>query len=180
LFAQAVSQLLARAFYAIYDTKTPVTIGIMSIVINTVLSILSVQVLHLPVWSLALSTTIASVFNILALLFYLDKKIGGFDSVALMYAPFKMFLAAFAMGVMLYVPLKLLDQLVFDTTRTVGLLLLTGVAGSIGMLTYLFLSWVLAVDQVGVFLHFITKLTKKMPYIFEPAQEAVNSELREL
>ena len=35
LFAQAAVHVLARGFYALYDTKTPVFVGVISIAINT-------------------------------------------------------------------------------------------------------------------------------------------------
>ena len=38
LFAQGLSPLLARAFYARQDTKTPVIIGVATMVINAVLA----------------------------------------------------------------------------------------------------------------------------------------------
>jgi putative peptidoglycan lipid II flippase len=79
LFAQAIVHLLSRAFFALHDSKTPVIIAVISIVTNTVLSIMFVFVYKLPLWSLALSTSIASTLNALLLLLFLDKRIGGFD-----------------------------------------------------------------------------------------------------
>lgn len=148
LFAQSASHVLARGFYALYDTKTPVAISIVAITTNTVLSILFIQNLKLPIWSLGLSTSIASFVNAGLLLVYLDKRVKHFSRRDFFLPPIKMAIAAIVTGVALYVPLKLLDQLVFDTTRVFGLLLLTGVSTTIGLATYLTLCWVMGVGEV--------------------------------
>lgn len=174
LFAQAIIHILARGFYALYDTKTPVRIGIITVIINSLLSAVFVLLMHLPVWSLGLSTSIASIINAAALLYLLDQRITALISRTLTVPAIKMAIAAGVTGVALYIPLKLLDQLVFDTTRTFGLLFLTGVSASLGLMTYFFLSWVLGVTQVYSILRFTRKITALRGFSIEPAQEVVN------
>lgn len=174
LFAQAIVQVLARGFYALYDSKTPVLVGVLSIATNSVLSIVFVQFMKLPVWSLGLSTSIASLLNMVALLFLLDRKVGKFPRMDLLVPPLKMFLASLITGFALFFPLKLFDQLVFDTTRTFGLILLTGVSGTAGLSTYLFLTWVMGVGEVHSFINLISKIRKPRAILLEPASEVVN------
>lgn len=174
LSAQAIVQVLARGFYALYDSKTPVIIGILSIATNSILSIVFVQFMKLPVWSLGLSTSIASLFNMSALLFLLDRRIHKFPRAELLVPPLKMFVASVITGFALFFPLKLFDQLVFDTTRTFGLILLTGVSGTAGLLTYLFLTWVMGVGEVHSFIALISKIRKPRAILLEPAGEVVN------
>jgi putative peptidoglycan lipid II flippase len=178
LFAQSISHVLARGFYALYDSKTPVTVGIIAILINTILSIIFKQGMKLPIWSLGLSTSIASFVNAGLLLVLLDRRVKGFPRWDLLGPPIKMAIAAGITGVALYIPLKLLDQLVFDTTRVFGLLLLTGVSGSIGLATYLFLSWVMGVGEVRFFLSLLRRV-KKLRILFEPASEVVNGGIQD-
>lgn len=170
LAAQAAIHVLARGFYALYDTRTPVAAGIVGIIINTVLSILFVVFWKLPIWSLGLSTSIASIVNAAVLLVCLDKKVKGFPRSAFLMPPIKMLLATMATGIALYVPLKLLDQLVFDTTRTMGLLFLTGISGAIGVTTYLFLSWVLGVGEVKSFLTLLARVRRPKAVLIEPEE----------
>lgn len=173
LFAQSISHVLARGFYALYDSKTPVMIGIVAIAINAILSIIFIRWMHLPIWSLGLSTSIASFINAGFLLWFLDRRVGRFHRWNLFGPAIKMAIAAVITGVALYIPLKLLDQLVFDTTRVLGLILLTGVSGSIGLATYLFLSWVMGVGEVRFFFSLLERV-KKLRVLFEPAGEVVN------
>lgn len=176
LCAQAISNVLIRAFYALYNSKTPVIVNSISVGVNTVLSFVFILVLHLPIWSLGLSTSIASFINMGIMIILLRKSIGGFRG-ALVYPIVKMLLAATITGVMLYIPLKLLDQLVFDTTRTFGLILLTGVTGSIGVATYVFLSWVLGVGEVSSFLRLLKKVKQVRSILLEPADEVTGTDL---
>lgn len=174
LFAQALIHILARGFYALYDSKTPVRVGIVTVLINSFLSVLFILVFRLPVWSLGLSTSVASIINAGALLYLLNKRIEGLVSRALVDPAVKMVVAAGVTGVALYIPLKLLDKLVFDTTRTFGLIFLTGVSASLGLMTYFFLSWVLGVDQVYSLIRITRKIGVLRGFFIEPAQEVVN------
>ncbi len=166
LFAQSIVHVLARAFYALYDNKTPVAIGVVSILINTVLSIVFILGLHWPVWALGISASVASIVNAFVLLFLLHRRVHLFSLSELLVGPAKMIVASVITGVALYIPLKLLDQLVFDTTRTFGLILLTGVTGFVGLLTYMFFSWVMGVGEVRSFFHLLSRVRRRM--IFEP------------
>ncbi|MEK7577307.1 MAG: murein biosynthesis integral membrane protein MurJ [Patescibacteria group bacterium] len=175
LFAQAIVQVLARAFYALYDSKTPVMIGIASVLVNSLLSILFVMYYKWPVWSLGVSASVASIVNALLLLYYLNRHVKGFISKMLLVPSLKMVLAALVTGVALYIPIKLLDQLVFDTTRTFGLLLLTGLTAFVGFSTYVFLSWVMGVEQVQSLLRLVRRVGNVRGMFLEPVQEVVSS-----
>lgn len=174
MFAQAITHVLARGFYALYDSKTPVMVGVATVVLNSVLSAVFILGFHLPIWSLGLSTSIASIVHACILFLMLQRKVGGFFSRSFLLPPLKMAGAALVTGAALYVPLKLLDQLVFDTTRTMGLILLTGITGSIGLMTYLFLSWVLDVGEAKRLFRFTKRIQNIRGFFLEPAQEVVN------
>lgn len=176
LFAQSQVHLLVRGFYALHDSKTPVIIGALSVVLNTILSVILVVYLHLEVWSLGLATSIASIVQIILLLYYLDKRVGIFNKYELLFPSVKIFLAGGVTGVALYIPIKLLDQLVFDTTKTFNLLILTSIATIAGLSVYLFLSWFLEIPQVTV----LSKILKKAKEFrkgvtIDTTQEVVNS-----
>ncbi len=174
LFAQALIHILARTFYALHDSKTPVVIGGISVVINTVLSILFIQFFHLPIWSLGLSTSIASIINALFLLIFLDGKVGGFNKKDLFIPIVKIFLAGLVSGFALYIPIKLLDKLVFDTTRTFSLLILTSISATIGLGVYFIFAWFLEIPEFSI-LYKILKRAEKLKGIFiETSQEVVN------
>lgn len=160
LTAQAVVLLLIRGFYALKDVKTPVVISVLTVAINIILSVFFVQILALEVWSLGLSYAIVSNLSLFLLLYFLGRRVGGFNFQGLAIPAVKMVLAAVVSAVALYIPIKALDQLVFDTTRTVNLIFLTGIASTFGLSVYLLLVWLMRVKELGTFGNLIKKAYK--------------------
>lgn len=158
IFAQSANYLLSRAFYALKDTKTPVAINLITIVLNVCMSIYFVTKLQLGVWSIALAYTITSILDMVLYLYFLDKKVKGFDREKLIKPFVKTSFSALIMGIFLYIPLKLLDTYIFDTTKTIDLLIVTGIAGTIGMTVYLILTKLFRVEEIDLFYKVLIKL----------------------
>lgn len=174
LAAQAAVHLFARAYYALYDSMTPVTIAVGSILINAALSVFFVVGLRIPVWSLGLSTSIASSLHAVTLFFFLDKRLASFPKGELFVPMARMALAAIIAGISMYFPLKILDQLVFDTTRTFGLVLLTSTTTIIGLSVYFFLTWAMGVAEVRAFFSMVRRVRTVPTVLLEPAREVIN------
>lgn len=173
--AQAVMLLLARSFYAIRDSFTPVKVTIFTTSLNVILSVTFILVLKLSIIWLALAYSTANITAALLLLFILDRKVN-FDKRQLLLPIVKMLFISAATAVALYIPMKLLDQLVFDTTRTIGLLLLTGVAGVVGMSVYIFLSWLLNVREVYIFYGLAKRVARLPSKLTSPAPTSIDAQ----
>ena len=158
LTAQSLSLLLIRGFYALKDTKTPVIASIVTVGINIVLSYLFVTVFHWEVWSLGLAYSIATNLSFVMLLYFLSRKVGGFDLSDVFVPAGKVLFAATIAAISLYMPIKALDKLVFDTTKTVNLLILTGIASTIGLTIYGVLVWSMKVKELYTFGNLVKKL----------------------
>ncbi len=158
LTAQAVVLLLVRGFYALKDTRTPVIVSVVSVAVNIFLSVLFVQVWHLEVWSLGLGFSVATNMSVLLLLWFLNQKVGGFNRKRLVIPALKMLLASAVAALALYIPIKALDQLVFDTTRTINLIALTGIASVFGISIYLLLVWLLRVQEVYAYVNLLKRV----------------------
>lgn len=165
LSAQSVIQLLVRSFYALKDTKTPVVVSFITVFGNISLSMLFIKVMHLQVWSLGVSYSVATVISFFLLLFFLNRKVGGFEEKDLLFPAAKMVFASFVAAIALYIPMKALDQLIFDTTKTVNLLLLTGVASIIGIGIYLLLVWIFKVKELYAYGSLLKKLSRLSPRV---------------
>lgn len=74
LFWYAGVKLVVSAFYSLKDTKTPVRIAVYAMVLNIVLNLILMR--FLEVGGLALATAITSLFNLVLLVFMLEKRIG--------------------------------------------------------------------------------------------------------
>lgn len=158
IFAQGLIYLVSRGFYALHDTRSPLIIGTVTTIFMIALGGLFVFIRHYGVESIAIAFSIASIANVIIMLAYLSHKVGGFKTQDFLYPVIKIFMASILTGFALYFPIKLLDQLVVDTTRTVGLLLLTGISSLAGLSFYLFLTWLLNVKEAYIFLSLFRKL----------------------
>lgn len=161
IFAQSINYLFSRAFYALKDTLTPLLISIVTAVINMGLSALFVLGLHLEVWSIALAYSVTSILNAGIQFFFLNKKVNGFKFEGIIIPFTKMSFSTIFMGIALWIPMRLLDQFVFDTTKTIYLLILTAIAGISGIITYFFLTKLFRVEEVELFYKLIRKIKPK-------------------
>ncbi len=158
LAAQAVSLLLVRGFYAIKDTKTPVVVSLIVVFVNIVLIYYFITILRLDVWGIGLANSIAAILSGVLLFSGLHFKIGKFNlrSVVLPFA--KMLMATIIMGMALYIPIKLLDQVIFDTTKTINLLILTGLSSVFAISVYFVLVWFLKVQELETYIELLKRI----------------------
>jgi putative peptidoglycan lipid II flippase len=158
IFTQALITLVLRAFYALHDTKNPLIIGGTATAILIGIAYSFITMWHMGVQSLGLAFSIASLFQLVTLFLLLEKKVGGFSKSTLIIPWLKIFISSFLMAFALYIPIKLLDQLVFDTTRTINLIILTGISSSLGLLLYLFLTWFFDVKEAQAYVLMFKKV----------------------
>jgi putative peptidoglycan lipid II flippase len=87
LVAFSTVNILARAFYALGDTKTPMQVSIACLLVNLVLSLILVGPLRQG--GLGIANTITSVFNVTLLTFALRKKLKTLEmeSLSATFAP---------------------------------------------------------------------------------------------
>jgi len=106
------------------------------------------------------------------MLIALDKKIS-LPKMEMFISITKIIIAALVTGIALYIPIKLLDQLVFDTTRTINLLILTGIASVIGFSAYLFFTWLLDIEEFNYLISAVKRFTFRNK-IFKQIKELIN------
>ncbi|MDP3758413.1 MAG: lipid II flippase MurJ, partial [Candidatus Daviesbacteria bacterium] len=160
LTAQAVSLLLVRGFYALKDTKTPVMVSLIVVVLNIILSVYLIVVLKRDVWSIGLANSISAIVSAVLLFWMLHFKVGKFNLRAVLNPFLKMLMATMIMGVALYVPIKFLDQVIFDTTRTINLLVLTGISSVFALSVYVLLVRFLKVRELETYVELFKKFGK--------------------
>lgn len=158
--ANALSALLARSFYAFKDSKTPLIVTAVSVAFNIFMSYTLILKNHLPIYYLAFSFSAASIIGVIIMTIMLNKKID-LPKIEIIISFLKISISTIVMGVALYVPIKLLDQLVFDTTRTINLLILTGIASSLGIVSYIFFTWLFDIKEAYYILAVLKKFKQK-------------------
>jgi putative peptidoglycan lipid II flippase len=96
LWAIAGVRILAPAFYAIQDTKTPVKIAVVSLLGNAALSLILMG--PLKHGGLALANSLASMVNFLLLFVWLRKRIGEIHWAKILNSLFQVGVASTVMG----------------------------------------------------------------------------------
>ncbi|HTG00550.1 MAG TPA: murein biosynthesis integral membrane protein MurJ [Nitrospirota bacterium] len=98
LWAMAGVRIVAQAYYSLQDTRTPVKIAVIALVVNILLSSLFVFWTPLAHGGLALATSLAATLNIVLLTWNLRRKIGRIDGARIMKSLLKIVPASIAMG----------------------------------------------------------------------------------
>lgn len=158
IFSQAMIQLLVRSFYALHNTKTPFFVGGFSVILNVSLAIFLTFKLGWGILGLAAATSISSLAHAFLLFGFLAKEIPDLVKKDIIYNWLKMAIATFFTAVFLWLPMRLLDKLILDTSLTINLLILTIVASLVGFFVYLLFSLILKIPEVFVFTKLIRRL----------------------
>ncbi|MBI5554816.1 MAG: murein biosynthesis integral membrane protein MurJ, partial [Elusimicrobia bacterium] len=96
----AGARVAAMAFYALQDTKTPIKIAIVAMMLNAILNIILMQFMR--VGGLALATSLSAVFNMGALLYILRQRLGALGARQIWVSMQKSIIAALIMGLACY------------------------------------------------------------------------------
>jgi putative peptidoglycan lipid II flippase len=106
LVGHSVVEVLARAFYAMHDTKTPVLVGVAAMSLNVVFSVaftaLFVRLDWAPHGGLALANTLATALEMIGLLWIMRRRLAGLQGRSLLQAAGQGGLATAALGLALY------------------------------------------------------------------------------
>ena len=174
IFSQSIIQVLVRGFYALRNTKTPLLIGAFGVAINVFLSVLLTLRLGFGVLGLAAATSIASFIHAVLLFVFLDRKVRGFERKSVFIPLFKMSLATLVTAVFLWIPMRVLDRYILDTTRTINLIILTILASSIGLGVYILCSLIFKIGELAVFVGLAKKIGQWRKILSE-SEEMIDS-----
>ncbi len=159
--------LIVRSFYAYLDTKTPFLVSILGILQNTLVSIFLVISLKMPIWSLAFSFSLSIIIQVFILLYFLNKKVNIFSFPNIIIDLTKILVINLFSAVIAFIFLKILDQLIFDTTRTINVFFLLAITGLMFFGMYLLFSFIFGVKQINLLLKLINKLNEMKKQIVE-------------
>lgn len=184
---QAAAALLARAFYALHDTKTPVGVSMICILITIVLDFIFIRGFAWPVWGLAAAFSVGSAFQAGALFVLINQRINGGFKLRSLVPLFKHCLSALFSGTVMFFLLKFFDQsvwvkrlsflgaieatkniafqrFVLDTRYTVNLIVLVIAVALVGMAVYLVTSVVLKTRELATYFNLLKRIfNRKAP-----------------
>jgi putative peptidoglycan lipid II flippase len=134
LIGHIVVHVLARAFYAMQDTRTPVMWAIIAVAINIPLMVLLVDPMGIE--GLALALSISAVIEVIGLLWSLRTRLEGIEGRSILGSLLRAGVAAFVAAALMASGLALIDTfapslLQEPFSRLVAFLVLSGI-GAIG------------------------------------------------
>jgi len=155
LVAQSLIPILARSFYADKDTKTPVKIAIVSLMINVGLSIWLAPVYGIV--GLAAAFSVSNIINMFLLLAVLRSKHGDLDDQKIIKSTLKIIAASAVMGLAIWLSLRAILPGINNRTF-IGIFLQGSIAGTIGMLVYTVITLVFRFDEVTIVRNWLKKI----------------------
>lgn len=134
--AYGLRDLLAKSFYSLQDTKTPVRNAAISVGINIILSVILVKLMGIG--GLALASSISAIVTTSLLFISLRSKIGkiGFKHILIVFG--KVFVASLIMGIVIYTTYNtlLMHGMNFDISNRKLIAIISLVCGVIGITVY--------------------------------------------
>lgn len=177
IFASTLMPFMARAFFSFKNTKTPALITMMSVAINTSLSFLLVWLLSFPNYfrdafadflkiadvqniamiGLPLAFSIAAIFQFLAMLFFIYKKIGDFGIKEILSCCQKILIAGVFMSFFVYLARQLMAYFV-NMQTFFGVFWQSAIACLIGFSVYFLIAFLLNLSEVQLIKNLVLKV----------------------
>ncbi|CAN5341387.1 murein biosynthesis integral membrane protein MurJ [soil metagenome] len=159
---QTMVAILARGFYALHDTKTPVIVSVVGDAIVIIFDLILVKGFGLPSWALAFSFSVGALIETIVLIIILRNRLNNFSIFRRIMPMFKTLIAGISSGLVMYYLLKFFDKwvpvrlpkpivfqsFVLDTRYTVNLIILTVLVGLAGIIIYIVVSLILKSDEL--------------------------------
>lgn len=156
LFAQSVVQLLARAFYALQDTKTPFYIALVTEAINIITMILLIS--RFKILGLVIAFSFASIVQMFLLLFVLRTRFENLDDKNIIKSITKIGLASFVAGVGIQLS-KYGVEFIIENNTFLGVFAQLAVSSLIGLIIFISICHILKLEE---YLRFKNALTRKL------------------
>ena len=139
LVSHSVVEIVTRAFYALKDTRTPMFVGGLSMMLNVILSIVLANAFlansFYPHGGLALANTIATTAEMLALLWILAPRLRGLQIIIILKSVLITTFGTTAMLIFLYMWLQIVNMPAIVTVLggiTMGIGIFWGVTAACG------------------------------------------------
>lgn len=139
----ALVRVLAPAFYALRDTRTPVLVAFVAFILNLIFSLILMG--PMKHGGLALASTISALGNMAMLLYFLRKKIGGFGGRGVARAALKTVLASIPMALAVHWSMGMVNWSLPGQKLLKGAALSGAVAG--GALIFLFFAYLFRCEE---------------------------------
>ena len=157
MLGHSIMEILTRAFYAQHDTKTPVIIGTVAMLLNVVFSVTFAKLFESAGWmphgGLALANSLATALEATVLFVMMRKRLNGIEGGHILRGAIPALIAAVGMA------LSLFGFLSFGADFSVWILVPVGVV--IGGSVYFAVLWILRVPELGYILNGVMRRIRR-------------------
>ncbi|KUO64019.1 MAG: virulence factor MviN [Gracilibacter sp. BRH_c7a] len=153
--AQAIIQILPRAFYALQNTWKPVGLGVVAMAV----SIASMFFLVRPLahGGLALAVTVGAIVHMLLLFISLRRMLGRIDGKRIIFTLIKSCAAAFAMGITVFYWAAQIEPLV--GTGKLGSVVVLSSSALIGMVIFTIITKLMRMEEFNMAMDMLGRKT---------------------
>ena len=148
LTAYSAVRVLVPSFFALKETRVPMLVSLVSIVINYLVAWWTVDVWRIGHRGLALSISVVSIVNFLLLLIAMRRRIGAIEGARLLSTFWRVSLASIVMGGICLWVCQGLGRWIGQDTLLSRLVLVGGSIGS-GLLVYLAMARLLRLEEMA-------------------------------
>ncbi|PJA87214.1 MAG: hypothetical protein CO141_00535 [Candidatus Moranbacteria bacterium CG_4_9_14_3_um_filter_42_9] len=156
LFAQGTIPLLARAFYALHDTKTPFYIALVTEIVN--IGAVLILIGRYQVVGLAIAFSLSAVTQMLLLLFVLRSRFDNLDDRNIIKFSAKIALASVLAGLSIQLGKYLVAPMI-DLDTFIGVFIQLAASSLVGLSVFIGMCYALKLEE---FFKFKQALTRKL------------------
>lgn len=158
LFAQATIPLLVRVFYARHNSATPFYLGLVTVIVNIILSLILGP--KMGVAGLALAFSLASILNFILLWVWLSVGVGSLDIGRIFVTILKFTVSAVAAGGAAQI-MKVIVWPFIDMTKFSGVFIQLVISAAAGLLVYFLFCYLFRTEELA---NFLSSLKRRLPF----------------
>ncbi len=156
----SIVPIIIRGFYSVQDTKTPVKISTLILVVNAVLSLFIVNLTNLGIGGIAFSTSITSILEMTLLYKLLGKKLNHLRTKELIVSVEKSVISSLVMGSIVFITYRIIEELLGHNGKPTQIIVV-GLPVIIGIIIYAVAAYILKMDEFNYVLDLVKKRFKR-------------------
>lgn len=168
-FAQCINYLLARAFFALHNTITPLISGLISAFVNIIVAIILIP--YFGVLGLGIAVSLSAIINFVLLWVPLRIRLGTLEEAKIFRSLIILTAAGLVSGLVTQMAKPFVVQFIALDTL-IGVLVQGLIAGGLGLVVYLFVALGLKSPEAQTF---VASLQRKFFKAYQPKETVINS-----
>lgn len=156
LVAHSGIQIITRIYYSLQDTKTPVKVGLLSVVVNTTVCLLLLRLTDMKHGALALGYSVSGTINFFLYLILLRRRLGRINGTRIAQTVIKSGIACVIMGIAVMAVGNMISPLI-DVASMRGRAIEVAILAGTGVAVYGICGLILRMEELQELLSIIVR-----------------------